>query len=234
MSAQHLDMVSVLPNRDDNAGAQSSVQLIRYLWELALPRTITHRPPVLSTLWIIKADAFKKLGGTDSVKRMVVPEAYFAKELSNHGTYSFIRSNGEIAVESAKRIEDQRQTALRVRYPQLHKRPELVLIATLIELVTWLSPYVALWRFANSAHWYYIVLACVILVAQVTTVLLLVVSVAMKRRLIHVLQGLVSLPLDIWLTHYSLYKYEFGSMPWKERNVCLPVMHVIPSLPKID
>jgi hypothetical protein len=30
-----------------------------------------------------------------------------------------------------------------------------------------------------------------------------------------------------------MYKYEFREVIWKERNVCVPVMHVTPHLPKI-
>jgi hypothetical protein len=37
--------------------------------------------------------------------------------------------------------------------------------------------------------------------------------------------------LDILLLHTSMFDYEFGEVIWKGRNVCIPVMHVVPRLP---
>jgi hypothetical protein len=36
---------------------------------------------------------------------------------------------------------------------------------------------------------------------------------------------------DVILLHYSMYKYEFSTVDWRGRNICIPVMHVIPRLP---
>jgi hypothetical protein len=38
---------------------------------------------------------------------------------------------------------------------------------------------------------------------------------------------------DVGLLNYSMWQYEFGEIIWKGRNVCLPVMRAIPSLPKL-
>jgi hypothetical protein len=49
--------------------------------------------------------------------------------------------------------------------------------------------------------------------------------------------ALVALPVgvfvDISLLHYSMWQYEFSHVEWKGRNVCVPVMHVVPRLPKM-
>ena len=37
---------------------------------------------------------------------------------------------------------------------------------------------------------------------------------------------------DIWLLNYSMWLYEFREVLWKGRNVCIPVMRVIPKLPE--
>ncbi len=36
---------------------------------------------------------------------------------------------------------------------------------------------------------------------------------------------------DFALTNHSMYKYEFSTVDWKGRNVCLPVMRIDPHLP---
>jgi hypothetical protein len=38
---------------------------------------------------------------------------------------------------------------------------------------------------------------------------------------------------DVWLLNYSMWQYEFNEVIWKGRNVCIPVMHTVPSLPKM-
>jgi hypothetical protein len=38
---------------------------------------------------------------------------------------------------------------------------------------------------------------------------------------------------DIALLNYSMWQYEFDEVIWKDRNVCIPVMQVIPKLPKV-
>jgi len=37
---------------------------------------------------------------------------------------------------------------------------------------------------------------------------------------------------DLFLINYSMWKYEFSDVDWKGRNVCIPVMHVVPTLPR--
>ena len=44
--------------------------------------------------------------------------------------------------------------------------------------------------------------------------------------------GFFSLPIcaftEVVIGYLSMLKYEFGSVDWKDRNVCIPVMHVVP------
>jgi uncharacterized protein YceK len=52
-----------------------------------------------------------------------------------------------------------------------------------------------------------------------------------KNSLVSALALPAALILDTFLANYSMYRYEFSDIEWKERNVCIPVMHVTPSLP---
>ena len=117
-------MVSVLPRRQQSAyGQVSLIQAMRYWWELVPPRRAFSRPPVLSSCWIIERDSLNKYGGFASVARMIVPEAHFARQLTSTDGYSFLRSDG-LGIESNKSVSEQRNTAIRMRYPQVHRRPE--------------------------------------------------------------------------------------------------------------
>src|SRR5581483_6031569 len=109
------------------------LQPMRYAWELALPRGMFRRPPVLSTCWIIRRDVLEMSGGFSAVSRSIVPESYFARMSAIHDGYSFMQSNEGIGVTSTKLLHDQLQTVIRTRYPQVHRRPELVALLSLVE-----------------------------------------------------------------------------------------------------
>lgn len=225
-------MVSILPRRQQQAyGHFSLIQAMRYWWELALPRRVFQRPPVLSSCWIISMSALKKTGGFAAVSRAIVPEAYFARELVKTDEYSFLRAN-TLGVESNKVASEQRATAIRMRYPQVHRRPEQVALTSLWEMVFLILPFVL----AIGGFWFSIgvvaqasaVLACVLVTAAYEATIL-------STRINTWWFGLVAQPWaalsDIVLLHYSMWKYEFSTVDWKGRNVCVPVMHVVPELP---
>lgn len=231
--ATNAAMVSVLPTRTAQSVKQSSLQQLRYLWELALPRNTKTRPPVLSTLWLARTSELKKVGGFAAVKRMVVPEAYFAALFAANNTYRFVRSSKKLGIQSVKSAEDQRLTTLRVRYPQLHKRPENVLLITMYFFIV--ASTVPLCFYAL-----YVSSPILLTITGVTMFIYLVLSLIYAQSLspnhlvLGTLQTLASPLVDMYLIHASMLQYEFGTVSWKERNVCLPVMHVTPSLPRID
>jgi hypothetical protein len=61
-----------------------------------------------------------------------------------------------------------------------------------------------------------------------------VVTVTYRQRLLKSLfLGPFAVILNLWIRHESLWRYEFGEIEWKGRNVCIPVMQVIPRLPSL-
>jgi len=143
---QQLDMVCVMPQNIVRSGGPMLVQPMRYLWELALPRPRTTRPPVLSTCWVINRKVLQQLGGFAAVARMIVPEAHFAKQLAKDKKYNFVIGGALFGLTSLKSSYEQRQTAVRVAYPQLHRRPEIVALVSL-SMVAWLGiPMVAVFN----------------------------------------------------------------------------------------
>jgi hypothetical protein len=209
------------------------IQPSRYAWELSLPRKLLKRPPVLSTCWLVSSELLKTAGGFEAVTRSSSPESHFALAAAktNDG-YSFLQSDESTGLLSAKTLSEQLSTAIRTRYPQTHKRPEIVGLLTLTEILL-VAPFVLVFVYAFTGYW---------LLAALTGVTCILLSwfYAAITGLTYrhfLLRGLWLLPFaflyDLGLLNYSMWQYEFGEVIWKGRNVCIPVMHVTPRLPKL-
>lgn len=228
-------MLSIIPsNPPPPARSLESllVQPNRYAWELALPRRLFNRPPVLSTCWLITAPALQTFGGLAAVSRSINAERHLAQWCTRHNDgYSFLQSNAACGVASAKTFAEQRTTAIRVRYPQLRRRVELTALVSALEFTLLVMPFGGLVVAILSGAWGYAALSastCLLLTIMYDRV----VALTYRRQLF---RGLWLLPYaalyDIGLLNYSLWKYEFSEVVWKGRNVCVPVMHVIQQLP---
>ncbi len=235
LTSKNKQMMSILPYRSDSVQHQNALtQAMRYFWELVPPRRLFNRPPVLSSCWIISKQALAKAGGFQAISRAIVPEAYFARQLIATDAYSFMRAGLPAGIESVKSLQLQRETAVRTRYPQLHRRPENVLVAAVAVLTFLLGPFVltvaGYWVAIGIGAW---LLAC--MAAVLLTVTFWLVRTATRTG--NSLFGIFGMPLgalyDLGLLHYSMWQYEFSTVEWKGRNVCVPAMHVIPHLPKV-
>jgi glycosyltransferase involved in cell wall biosynthesis len=235
--ARKKTMVSIVPRNEYPSGQThrlAVIQPLRYAWELALPRRLFVRPPVLSTCWVIKQTIFHAAGEFKAVTRSVIPERYFARYCATHQDgYSFLQSDAELDIYSEKQLTEQRQTAIRVRYPQLHQRLELTAFVSLAELVLLLgSPISFLLALLLKSY----ILAGILAVI----ILLLIISYSRLVTLTYrrfnwqsLVLGVYAVLSDIALVNYSLYRYEFRDVIWKGRNICVPVMQVTPHLPSI-
>ncbi len=238
MKANRKDMVSILPERAAKTTVRFAlVQGLRYWWELAPPRRLLKRPPVLSTCWAIKKEALERAGGFAAVARSIVPEAYFAKRLIDGDAYSFRRAGARLGLSSSKPSNEQRATAIRTRYPQLHRRPENVWAVTIFEYVFFLLPTfgMALGGFLPDSPFHGV--AHVLAVAASLLLLASYELIVVATRVNSVALGAVAFPLavlfDLALLYRSMWQYEFATVEWKGRNVTIPAMHVYPHLPEL-
>jgi hypothetical protein len=230
-------MLSILPTNSlptSHKLANFLVQPCRYAWELSIPRRLLVRPPVLSTCWLIGEGKFRAAGSFSAISRSVSPERYFARYCATHEDgYSFLSSDEQLAVSSTKSLSEQRATAIRMRYPQLHRQLEKAALLSITELSLVLLPFGLLIDGLIQRKWTTIVLSamssCLLIFFYAR-----IVSLTYRRFL---LRSLYLAPLaaiyDIGLLNYSLWQYEFGEVIWKDRNICIPVMRVIPNLPKL-
>jgi glycosyl transferase family 2 len=239
MIVKHKRMISVIPKNviDHTADRRGSalIQPLRYAWEIVFPRKLFRRPAVLSTCWIIQREALAQAGGFNAVSNAINPESYFARTCASKDGYSFMQSDRSTSISSHKSFAEQKATFIRTRYPQLHRRIELVMILTILELLAVITPFVLLILgiFGQVALQLSVVSLLILIVLTIVTVR--VVSLTYRRWLPI---SLVLLPLlillDVALQNYSMFRYEFSSVDWKGRNVCIPIMHITDQLPPLS
>jgi chlorobactene glucosyltransferase len=233
MHSKKKEMASILPWRLDGSG-DAFIQALRYWWELVPPRRLFRRPPVLSTCWIVSRKVLEESGGFRAVARSITPEAFFARKAAERDAYSFIRASKISGIGSVKSPLEQLQTAVRTRYPQLHRRPENVLVVSLAEFVFLVLPFaMVLGGLFIGVGWLAWALALVSSAALIATYEKMLLSTRTGKWPFGIVGALTSMVFDIGLQHYSMWLYEFSEVDWKGRNICIPAMHVIPHLPKI-
>lgn len=233
LTRKRKSMLSVLPL---NTAPQRLpfVQSMRYYWELVPPRRLFQRPPVLSSCWLITRQGLDDAGGFAAVSRSISPEAYFAKAALKFDGYSFGRSDEHLGITSVKDVREQTATAVRTRYPQLHRRPELVLLVSAAELFFLVGPLiVALASFWVQDGLVVQALAVAAFVLQVVLYAMLERKLFIRRQLLPVVAFPLAVLGDVLLLNFSMYKYEFSKVYWKGRNIYLPIMRAIPHLPEL-
>jgi hypothetical protein len=228
MLERNKEMLTLVPRNGVPHGRQWPgllLQPFRYGWEICLPRRAFRRPPALSSCWVARRDFIRHAGGFAAVSRSIAPESYLARRATADDGYSFITSSQQLAVTSRKDWRQQWQTALRTRYPQLHRRPELTLAVLAIELFCLLAPLVMSIVWLCFAAWG-------LAVVNIATSVLLLALYARLTRLTYqqfLWRGLVLLPLVLLVNMtarlLSMRRYEFGDIYWKGRNVARPVLH---------
>jgi len=234
MEQRNLQMLCAVPdNLPARSGQMSLVQPWRYVWEFALPRQLFRRPAVLSSCWLIRKTALKHSGGFAAVTRMIVPESYFAREFAASHSYQLVRSAGMLGISSHKSNAEQQATAIRTRYPQLHKRPEQVLLTSLMQAlgVTLAVPGLIISLLnANTGLIVVLLGANILLFGAYYQVIRL-------GNYKNITVATLALPLaaimDLYLLNLSMWRYEFGEIYWKGRPVTAPVMHATPHVPKV-
>lgn len=233
MNSRNKAMLSVLPIRDRSTPSSAFLQPMRYWWEIVLPRRMFKRPPVLSSCWLINREKLKDLGSFAAVSHTLLPEGYFARELVKSDEYAFLRSSNELDVRTVKSLQGQRMTAVRTSYPKIRRRPENVLSLTLINIVFLLAPYVMFGLSFRYEQFDALAtgLACLFLV--LTHVVVVGVTDSANTLLAFLTMPL-AVVVESVMVYVSMIQYEFFTVNWKERNICIPVMHVIPKLPDLN
>lgn len=227
-------MISVLPHRSGPSFWQGFFSPLRYFVELVKVGVSKPNVPALSTAWLIERKSYLGIGGIESVARKVIPEHYFANTLNQSNSYSFVRTDVDLQVSTAKSLLEQLQTSLRVTYPGLHGRMEWSALSTIAMFVFLFMPFVQLVSHAlDGFSAFSVVYLLAVLLLSTSHMIIVITTNAVLWPL-----AIINFPYlvlqEIVLGFISMYRYEFGTMLWKERNICLPVMQVVPHLPNVE
>jgi hypothetical protein len=231
--AQKMSMISILPHNVLAASLNpeaSVVQPLRYGWELALPRNWLKRPPVLSTCWLISAKLLTSSGGFKAITNSTSVESYFARlAAAKPNGYGFFQSGKLFGLSSHKSTSEQRATAIRTRYPQMHRRPELVMAVSLAELILLVLPY-ALFVYALASQSWLMVVAGIANLALLDIFYGRIMAVTYGAPLIRSFWLVPCAAVyDVAVLNYSMWRYEFSEVIWKGRNVCIPLTYAVPA-----
>lgn len=218
-----LAMVSVLPQNELGPHVSTLFAPLHYTWHMVLPLGPWH-VPVSSKGWLINADILKQLGGFAAVKRSIVPEAVFARQLRVSNGYRFIVSEPSLGITTAKKWHSQVRTMLRIIYPTHHRQPFL-LLARMVGVVSgFVLPLVLLFITPIMSLQFWL---------SAVVVLLFFVCYSLVVSRTHPGSWWLSmwfLPVvvmqDVGLAFVSMLAYEFSEVLWKGRNVCYPVVKV--------
>ncbi len=223
-------MLSVLPLNqyvDTKSISPFLIQPLRYFWELGLPRKFLKQPPVLSTFWGIFRSDLESYGAFQGLRRDILPERSIAKHLVARNSYEFILKNNGLEIISKKSFNDQRDTAIRLKYPSLKQRLESLSLVVAFKFMVFLLPILELVVGIFTDQFNLIVFGIVLLGVGFLSYVLS--SYFAYRRFIP--KSFVLAPFaichDIYLDLRSMLQYEFGEVYWKGRKVCIPVMHSI-------
>lgn len=137
--ASGIDMLSVLPRREDGWRFSVIFSSLRYFWEVVLSRRSW--PATASNAWMIRREVLQKtFNGFEPYKAAVQPESQLAAQLSYKGKYQFIISTADFGVFYEKKWVSQLVTSIRLLYPLLNKNGALSLFAAL-DLLLYLIPF---------------------------------------------------------------------------------------------
>lgn len=232
MLVRHKRMVSVMPVRLHGQLRQAVIQPIRYWWEIALPRKLFNRPSVLSSCWAVYRQDLRAFGGFRGLSQSIIPEQFIARQQVRSDGYSFLRTSSYMRLQTTKTAIEQFRTAIRVRYPELRRRPERVLAQTGVVSLVLFLPFVMaiLGCFVALAWWPLYVASGVLLILTHGLIL----QVSDPGHVFMAITFPVAALMEVFVSITSMAQYEFFTVTWKDRNICIPVMHVYPKLPTLS
>jgi glycosyltransferase involved in cell wall biosynthesis len=116
MLTEKVDMVSVVPRREDAYRASVLFGHLRYFWELLF--STRRAPAAASSFWMISRDKLAHIGGFERVRTSVAPESALAQLL---GTvrYHCLISSRNLGVAYEKKWHSQLETGRRLLLPKV-------------------------------------------------------------------------------------------------------------------
>lgn len=144
-----VDMVSVLPRREDGWRASVLFAPLRYFWEVMFHRK--EAPASSSNAWMIRREVLRdQFGGFQQFKTTVQPEAKFSAALMAKNRYRFLIGTKLLGVRYEKKWSSQIETSTRLLFPLLGAKPLHAALATLDLLIIASPLFILLFGFVTG------------------------------------------------------------------------------------
>lgn len=133
ITEKKLDMISVIPGRNDAWRPSVLFGHLRYFWQLVL--STAKRPAAASSLWMIRRSVLiDKIKGFEAFKASVEPETQIAMFLGP-SSYGCLVNNDLIGVTYEKKWLSQVETSKRLLYPMFGHTPVKALLGFVLLLL---------------------------------------------------------------------------------------------------
>jgi len=196
------------------------LQPLRLLWQTTF-RNLLRRPPVSSSLWMIEKKALEELKTFTEIPGVVNPEKNLATKLYATDSYFYAFANADDGVITRKRLSSLWDSAIRSYYPHMGRNPAVVCYTILLILAALVAPALGLIE-AITTHQYTlsVILGVVASLFWWISHLMLVTRVNPSGWFLAIFNLPIMIVVEVFLNITSMYKYEFGQVDWKGRNIC--------------
>jgi glycosyltransferase involved in cell wall biosynthesis len=196
------------------------LQPLKLLWQTTF-RTLLKRPPVSSSLWMIKAKSLADFGVFTPIAASINPEKDLATKLYKKDGYFYAFSSADDGVSTRKGLSSLWSTSVRSYYPRNGKNPALTCYAILLILAILIVPFLGVAE-AMSTHQFNlnVILGIISVVIWWVAHLMLTTRISPSAWFLAVFNLPIMIAVEVYLSLTSMYKYEFGEVNWKSRNIC--------------
>lgn len=196
------------------------LQPLRLLWQTTF-RNLLKRPPVSSSLWMIEKKALQDLNTFTEVADVVNPEKSLATKLYATDSYFYAFANADDGVITRKRLSSLWDSAIRSYYPHMGRNPALVCYTILLIVAALVAPALGLYEAITTQQYTLsVVLGVVATIFWWISHLMLVTRVNPSGWFLAIFNLPIMIVVEVYLNLTSMYKYEFGKVAWKGRNIC--------------
>lgn len=218
---KRLNMLSCRPRHSRDFSLAALMEPLHYFWNTALPFT-RRRTPVSNSLWIIKRSTLKYLGGISSQSYKIAPEIGLARRLINSDTYRFYFSKKPLDAKIHDDYHREIDSAIRSSFPVYRQKIYLSILGIIAHCIL-LTPYLYLAYQVLDFH---------ISIAHVIALLMIIVeSILSATYAVHTRKSWWLAPVfwpfqliqEIIIISVSVFKYKFGHVEWRGRDIKLTV-----------
>lgn len=218
MQEKNLDMISIMPKHAKSYSWSALLEPLRHFWDVFLPLG-RNRTPVGHWLWIIRREKLAELGGIAGQSYKILPENGLARRLIWEKKYKFFISSGFVKVTNTEDFRHEYDSAVRVVYPMLKRRPMMALLAIGGHLLL-LTPYFCVFLLALGSLGWWLSLASVLAISLTNT---LYASLTRRSWWLTPIFTPFQIILQVIIIINSWYNYTFGKVDWRGRDIRLVV-----------